>query len=367
MSKKIVLIFWGHPYFDGRCMNMLSQLVNEGHKISVLGIGKKAQKLQYNGIKIYLMDENKFMNPLTKYFKYFKCVKNFIKSKKIDVIIASDLYSMIPVANIKKQHKAKIVYDSRELYTKLAALKNKPIIQKIWNIYEKKYIPYIDYTLVTAKIDKDYLIKLYGSIKIKIVKNLPSTHFLNPQSINLKKILCIEENKNILIYQGKFHKGRGIKFIIQCIAKINDAVLVLIGDGPKKNIYIETAKHYQVEDKIFFVDAVPYEELAKFSSSGYIGLSMIQPISKSYEHALPNKLFEYAVTGIPVICSNLKAMKEMVDEYKTGIAIEHNNQESFIEAYKKIIENYNQYILNEKKRQNLLWVNNNNINKIIHE
>ena len=72
MSKKIVLIFWGHPYFDGRCMNMLGQLLNEWHKISVLGICKKAQKLQYNGTKIYLMDENKFMNPLTKYFKYFK-------------------------------------------------------------------------------------------------------------------------------------------------------------------------------------------------------------------------------------------------------------------------------------------------------
>lgn len=367
MSKKIIIVFWGNPFFDGRCMNMLDDCLSDNNQLVVLGVGDKDEEINYKDAKIILINRKKLNNSITKYFKYFKYVKNYIIKQKPDVIIASDLYSMIPIASIKKKHQAKIIYDSREIYTKLAGLKNKPIIQKIWSIYEKKNIPYVDYTLVTAKIDRDYLIKLYGSINIQIIKNLPSAHFINAKSIDLKKMLCIEENKNILIYQGKFHKGRGISFSIQCMKELNDAVLVLIGDGPRKNKYIEIAQRYQVEDKIFFVDAVPYKELSKFSSDAYIGLSMIQPISKSYEHALPNKLFEYAVAGIPSICSNLTAMKDMVAQYNTGIAIEHNNKGAFIGAYKKIMENYNQYILSEKKRQELLWINNNNISHIIHE
>ena len=355
MHKNIIIIFWGNPFFDGRCMNMVDDLNNQNHKVTVLGIGNKKEKIEYNSTKIILMKSEKFNNPITKYLKYFSCIKQFIKNKKPDVIIAADLYSMIPIAKTKKYHNAKIIYDSRELYTKLAGLKKKPVIQKIWSYYEKKYIKTVDSVLVTAKIDQEYLSKLYTNLKIKIIKNLPSNNFLNPKPINLKKILCIDESDNILIYQGKFHEGRGLRFVIECMEQMNNVVLVLIGDGPMKTKYIEVAEKYKVENKIFFIDAVPYQKLGQFSAGAYIGLSIIQPISKSYEHALPNKLFEYAVTGIPAICSNLTAMQEVVDNYKFGIAINPKNKKEFIEAYEKIKQQYQNYIIDQKKQEQLLW------------
>ena len=366
MHKNIIIVFWGNPFFDGRCMNMIDELLNNNHKVSVLGIGEKSEDLEYNNAHIILMDIKNFNTSVTKYFKYFKCVKKFINNQQPDVIIASDLYSMIPIAKTKKYHNAKIIYDSRELYTKLGGLKNKPIIQKIWSYYEKKYIGQVEYTLVTAEIDKEYLLKLYQNLNIKIIKNLPGNNFLNAKSVDLKQLLCINEKDNILIYQGKFHKGRGIRFVIKCMQKIENVVLVLIGEGPMKNKYIETAKTYNLEDKMFFVDAVPYSTLSQFSADAYIGLSMIQPISKSYENALPNKLFEYAVAGIPTICSNLTAMQEMVNEYNSGIAISHNSQTEFIDAYQKIASSYTDYIVNEEKQKKILW-DNNNFNALINE
>jgi len=359
MHKNILIVFWGNPFFDGRCMNMIDELLNKDHKVSVLGIGNQAKEIEYNGSEIILMHAEKFNNSATKYFKYFKYVKKFINHKKPDLIIASDLYSMIPIAKTKKYHNAKIIYDSRELYTKLAGLKNKPTIQKIWSYYEKKYITQIDCTLVTAEIDKNYLLKLYKNLNIKIIRNLPNDNFINPKSIDLKTMLCINKKDNILIYQGKFHEGRGIRFVIECMQKISNIVLVLIGDGPMKTQYIKTAKKYKLVDKIFFIDAVPYKNLSQFSADAYIGVSMIQPISKSYENALPNKLFEYAAAGIPTICSNLTAMKEMINQYKTGVAISHNNHTEFISAYQKIKSTYTDYIVNEEKQKELLWYNNN--------
>ena len=108
-------------------------------------------------------------------------------------------------------------------------------------------------------------------------------------------------------------------------------------------------------------------ELAKYSSSADIGLSVIQPISKSYKNALPNKLFEYSVSGLPFICSNLSAMQDAVNHLKSGIAIQHNNHDEFINAYKKINSHYNDYVLDEDKRTSLLWEQNNNLSDIINE
>ena len=355
MHKKVTIVFWGHPLYDGRCMNMLNQLIAQDCQVSVLGVGSKKEILNYKGAKIELLDNKKLNTSITKYFKYFHYVKKFINQLKPDVVIASDLYSMVPIAQNKKQLQSKIIYDSREIYTQLAGLINKPIIQKLWSWYEKQYISKITCVLANAEIDQTYLNTLYPDARIEVIKNLPGQSFLQSNKINLKELLCLNEQQKIFIYQGKFHNGRGIRFAIKCISSLKETVLVLIGDGPMKTQYIDYAKKYNMEDRVFFIDSVPYEELANFSNSAYIGLSLIQPISKSYENALPNKLFEYAVSGLPVICSNLEAMDEMVSHYNCGISVSYANEQEFINAYQMINNNYNEYILDEEKRTTLLW------------
>ena len=368
MNKKILIVFWGNPFFDGRCMNMINQLLKHNYQISVLGVGNKIEGLKQKNIIIKLINPILLRNPFTKYFKYFKYVKNYIITNKVDVIIASDLYSMIPCAKIKTIQNIKVIYDSRELYTKLGCLKNKPFIQAIWSWYEKKYINQVDCILTNADIDAMYLKELYNHPNIKLIKNLPGNHFLNSQSTNLKNLLCLSDTCQIMVYQGKFHAGRGIRFSIKCISKLNNTVLVLIGEGPMKEAYFEEAKKYNMLDRLFFIDAVPYERLGLLTTKSSIGLSMIAPISTSYKHALPNKLFEYAVSGVPVICSNLSAMEDMVDTYNSGIAINYNKENEFIEAYNTIVNNYNDYVLEKTKRAKLLWnMGNQHLCEIIDE
>ena len=369
MSKKILIIFWGHPLFDGRVMNMINQLITQKYEVCVLGVGLKSEKINYKNSRIKIIDNKLLQNRITKYFRFFKYVKQFISKNKPNVIIASDLYSMIPSAKIKYKQKTSLIYDSRELYTKLGGLKNKSIIQKIWSYYEKKYINVVDHVLVTANVDKQYLTSLYpDNLNISIIKNLPGNSFINPEKINLKKMLCIDEKQTIFLYQGKFHEGRGIRFSIQCLSKIQNAVLVLIGNGRMKEKYLNEAVIYNMTQRIFFVDQVPYEQLARFSNYGCIGLSVIQPISKSYENALPNKLFEYAVSGIPVICSNLIEMKKMINAYHGGISINHQNKLEFIEACNKIINNYDDYVISKELHPKLLWESQNiTLKKIIEK
>ena len=368
MPKKILIIFWGHPYFDGRCMNMMEQLLNQNHQVTVLGVGEKSETLRYKGAKINLINKSALQHSITKYFKYFKYVKDYISQNNIDVIIASDLYSMIPCAQTKKYHKAKIIYDSRELYTKLAGLKNKPIIQKIWSWYEKKYISDVNCVLVTANIDQAYLKQLYQLSQIKIVKNLPGRSFLNNETIDLKDMFHLTKENTVFLYQGKFHNGRSVYFSIKCLSKIKKAALILIGNEPMKTKYLKIAEACNMKDRIFFIKSVPYQSLGSFSASADIGLSIIQPISKSYEHALPNKLFEYAISRLPCICSNLPAMQEMIETYHTGVTINYNNEDEFINAYKQIMSHYDSYQLNTDAKEKLIWDNNNqNLCEVINE
>ena len=70
-------------------------------------------------------------------------------------------------------------------------------------------------------------------------------------------------------------------------------------------------------------------------------------------------MFEYAVSGLPVICSNLVAMKEMVSIYKCGISIPPNDLKAFIEAFNTINKNENDFKICTNLQKELLWENQN--------
>ena len=57
MPKKVMIIFWGHPLYDGRCMNMINQFMAEQYQVYVLGVGEKQEKLNYEGVEIELINQ----------------------------------------------------------------------------------------------------------------------------------------------------------------------------------------------------------------------------------------------------------------------------------------------------------------------
>ncbi|MGH2502382.1 MAG: glycosyltransferase, partial [Ktedonobacterales bacterium] len=64
---------------------------------------------------------------------------------------------------------------------------------------------------------------------------------------------------------------------------------------------------------------VPYQELLSWTSSADIGLLPHDPdYSENVRMCLPNKLFEYAMVGLPVLSSPLVAVNEIMERYQIG-------------------------------------------------
>ena len=51
------------------------------------------------------------------------------------------------------------------------------------------------------------------------------------------------------------------------------------------------------------------------------------------------KLFEYMEAGLPVICSNNKLWKEIINKYNCGIAVNPNNKEEIKDAIVALKDN----------------------------
>ena len=163
------------------------------------------------------------------------------------------------------------------------------------------------------------------------------------------------QKKIIFLYQGVLHEGRGIKQMIQLLLHFKNAHAVIIGKGCYKNELKNYTQTLGLANRTHFYGAVPYLELLELSADANIGFSLIKPISKSYEQALPNKLFEYALSGIPVIASKLTEMEKIINKYQIGCTVEYDDLEAQIQVIKNILDENNRTEIQQIAEQHLVW------------
>ena len=109
-----------------------------------------------------------------------------------------------------------------------------------------------------------------------------------------------KEIKTIL-YAGNIGKGQGLERIIPDVAKRlgNNFSFVIIGDGVCKNKLKDRIKKFNLEN-VIMKDPIKRESLIEeYLEADMLFLQLDK--MPAFERSLPSKIFEYAVTGKPII------------------------------------------------------------------
>src|SRR5690606_20581257 len=192
---------------------------------------------------------------------------------------------------------------------------------------------------------------------IIIIRNLPL--FRKPDApVDYCKMFNLPPHSRFLIYQGVILKGRGMKYAYSLLKKLEGYFLIVIGDGEYKDYYQKLAADEGIAEKVRFVGRIEQDKLYNYTAGGTIGLSLIENISLSYYFALPNKLFEYILCELPVIVSDLPQMKQIVENFETGYAVNPEDEDSLLSRIKNLEDVQTYKMLKEncqKASQELNW------------
>ena len=278
-------------------------------------------------------NKNLFIQVL-KYLEFIFRVSFFYRKKNIKMVNIHSI-ALLPLGLLLKYlYKAILVYDTHELETEINGLKG--MRKKLAKFMEKRLIKKCDIIFVVSENIADWYENEYNIKRPVVVKNAP--RLIDTKKTNhFRENLSIKEDSIIVLYQGGLSKGRGIDLLLECFKKRDDdkVVIVFMGYGQLE----EEIKNVSKERiNIFFHPAVSPEIVLEYTASADIGISFIENICLSYYYCLPNKLFEYAMVGLPVIVSNMKEMKELVEKYNMGIVVVDNKLESINNAIDKILQ-----------------------------
>lgn len=281
---------------------------------------------------------------------------SYARKLKPDCISCHDLTALfigwLSTWFIPKKKKPLLVYDSHEF--ELGRNTNgKRGVLKTWLIskVEKFLMSKCIFSIVVSDSIADEIQYMYKQKERSIVvRNIPEKWEVDEEQCNKKRkdlieILNIKEDSFIAIYHGVISHNRGVEKLIETISKSNNVVLIVLGFGEAEyiNRLKEKRDKYDIKHKVFFLPAVPIEELYIYLGAVDIGMITIPPITKSYYFMLPNKFFENIQSLTPMICSNFPEVSKVVNKYDIGMLVNPENVDEIIGAVEEMQTNKEMY------------------------
>lgn len=252
-----------------------------------------------------------------------------------DVIHAHDLETLELGRALKEQLSIPLVYDSHEIASErnhhTQAQKNRAAKK------ESVLITSADAVIMVSDGCAEFTAQKYGIPLPTVIMNTPDFDPAKIQVRDLRQELSIPSENLVLVHQGSLQKNRGIEQSIDAMQNLPNITYVIIGYGQHRPFLEEYVLSSGLSEKVKFFGPVPANQLVEWAASADIGMCTIVGKTKSYLYAMPNKLFEYTMAGLPVIASNYPDMGKFVIENKMGITCDPEVPDSISEAIMALV------------------------------
>ncbi len=257
-------------------------------------------------------------------------------SKKYSIYHSNDL-NTLPQGYICAKwriNRKKLIYDSHEVQTSRTGYDG-PIYGRLEGFLVKRIDSMIVENHTRAKYNED----LYGFYP-NVVHNYPFKQISNSsEKVSIHEMLNLPANEKILLYQGGIQIGRGLDKLIQAAPKFKEGTLVLIGDGKIKPQLIKMVNEMGLQEKVRFIPKVHLSELPKYTRNAYLGFQVLNNVCFNHYSASSNKLFEYMMSGVPVVACDFPEIKRVVEDERTGICVDSHDYKSIARAVNYLLEN----------------------------
>lgn len=340
MSKSVSIFVLNNFVNDSRVQKVALSFKNMQNSVTVVAMHEATLKEydEYEGIPVHrisicLRKMSRLFHP----FKYFEFIyKAGLRYRKSDIYYCNDLLTL-PIGVLFKfffNWRGKIIYDSHEFAPNdHAGQSRKSILLKY--LLEFLFIRFANETIAVSDSIADEYQRIYRIQRPHVIFNSPYLKN-NKKSSILRDKLGLPEDIKIFLYLGALTEGRGINLLLNSFERVSSdkCALVFIGFGGFESKIKEVALKNNL---VFFLPAVPQGEIIDYASSADIGLCLIEPVCKSYELCLPNKLFEYAMARIPIMFSPLVEMKRIITKYPIGVVLKELNEENIVECVEHLL------------------------------
>jgi glycosyltransferase involved in cell wall biosynthesis len=254
--------------------------------------------------------------------------------RKADLLFSNDLDTLVPNFLVSRLKNIPLIYDSHEYFTEVPELVGRPFVRSVWARLEQFILPKLQHIFTVSLPIADAYAQKYG-VCIRVIRNVPMLSQAETMA---------PADPPVILYQGSVNVGRGIDLAIRSMQHLDGVVLHIAGTGDVMDEMRRLAHHLGLEDRVVFLGRLPFDELATITRTASIGISLEESLGLNYQFALPNKLFDYIHAGVPVLVSDLPAMRDLVTEHGVGEVLSSRQPELLAQQLRRMLSGEQQQL-----------------------
>jgi len=272
-----------------------------------------------------------------------------------DIVHTHDLYTVPAGIALSKKFDARLVYDAHELEFARAIdmpTANRDMIDR----FEKDCLDHVDAVVTVSESYCDEYEKRHAHRRPTLVMNVPEPKPIGMHSADIRDLVGLPAETKVMVFTGNvFGKQRGLDKVVDAMVHLPDLHLMILGPRHKRNdrALLKLAKKAGVEARVHMHASVPAEMVVDTIRSSDLGVCLIQDVTLSYRYAMPNKLFESAHAGLPLVVSDLPELKRFVEELGCGLVVDETDPKAIAAGIQKVLDDRDAYLLSSKAKEAL--------------
>ena len=276
--------------------------------------------------------------------------------KKADLLYANDLDTLLPNFLMARFKNIPLIYDSHELFCDVPELLETRFKRRLWQRLEGWIVPKLKQCITVNDSIARIFYERY-KVPFAVVKNIPArVENFKPKS---RVELGLPQHQKIILLQGAgINIDRGAEELLEAMAQVNGAVLLIIGAGDCWPVLKQKVKDLHLEEKVKLIDKMPKPELMHYTFNADLGISIDKNTNLNYYNSLPNKIFDYLQSAVPILASRLPEIESLVSRYEVGDFIENHRPEHIASKIRELLSSPRLQIFKQntlRARQELDW------------
>ncbi|MEH7096689.1 glycosyltransferase family 4 protein [Neobacillus vireti] len=337
MHKKVLFCATVDYHFKAFHIPFLKWFREQGWEVHVAASGDL--KLPYVDKKYNISIQRSPFNKIN--IKAYMELKELIKKNNYKIIHChTPMGGVITrlAARQSRQVGTKVIYTAHGFHF----CKGAPILNWILYYPAERLLSRFTDCLITIN-QEDFNLAQNHNFKAKSIKHVHgvgvNTQIFSPakesKKIQLRKNHGYNAHDFLMFYAAEFNENKNQKLLIDSLTLIKDEIpnakLLLAGEGPLLNECKELVNKLGLNSFIHFLGyRNDIEELLKISDIA---------VASSLREGLPVNIMEAMASGLPVIASDNRGHRELVQNDKNGWVV-RNNPEEFSNRIKMIAKSY---------------------------
>jgi glycosyltransferase involved in cell wall biosynthesis len=251
-----------------------------------------------------------------------------------DIVHAHDTATLPSALVGARIARARVVYDSHELSTGV------PYRSRLGDALavtvERHGLHRCAAVITVSDAIADVLRRRYSlRAQPTVVRNVPDLGRARPASGPSLRERAGAMGKPVVLYQGAASPFRGCENLVRALALVDQQTqLVFLGSSEARftRKLRDLAQQEAVEGRVHFIASVPEEELISYAADADVGVWLLEDNCDNHRLTLPNKLFEYIASGLPVVAADLPAGGGLVRDRGVGWTVDAGDARSIADG-----------------------------------